>query len=129
MFNTSKCSLTLTGDDERVGSVKWTEDNDFSQEWNAAVEKLKSEALEILLSKDHVEKEHLQLSNQKLNRLQEEFGQLVAERKTWLKKANDFFNSANKVSAQSSWSFQANGAVHQETHYFNRLEHTTEREI
>lgn len=30
MFNTSKCSLTLTGDDERVGSVKWTEDNDFS---------------------------------------------------------------------------------------------------
>ncbi|XP_016066209.1 PREDICTED: coiled-coil domain-containing protein 141 [Miniopterus natalensis] len=68
-----------------------------AKEWNAAVEKLKSEALGILLSKDHVEREHLQLSNQKLNRLQEEFGQLVAERKTWLKKANDFFNSANKA--------------------------------
>lgn len=102
MFNTSKCSLTLTRDDKRVRSVKWTEDNDLLQEWNAAVEKLKSEALEILLSKDHVEKEHLQLSNQKLDRLQEEFGQLIAERKTWLKKANDFFNSANKVSARSS---------------------------
>ncbi|XP_059559928.1 coiled-coil domain-containing protein 141 [Myotis daubentonii] len=68
-----------------------------AKEWNAAVEKLKSEALAILLSKDQVEKEHLQLSNQKLNRLQEEFGQLIAERKTWLKKANDFFNSANKA--------------------------------
>ncbi|XP_036277834.1 coiled-coil domain-containing protein 141 isoform X2 [Pipistrellus kuhlii] len=68
-----------------------------AKEWNAAVEKLKSEALEILLSKDHVEKAHLQLSNQKLNRLQEEFGQLMAERKTWLKEANDFFNSANKA--------------------------------
>lgn len=68
-----------------------------AKEWNAAVEKLKSEALEILLSKDHVEKEHLRLSNQKLDRLQEEFGQLIAERKTWLKKANDFFNSANKA--------------------------------
>ncbi|XP_036110653.1 coiled-coil domain-containing protein 141 [Molossus molossus] len=65
--------------------------------WNAAVEKLKSEALEILLSRDHVQKEHLQLSNQKLNRLQEEFGQLIVERKTWLKKANAFFNSANKA--------------------------------
>uniref|UniRef100_A0A8C9BDT0 Coiled-coil domain containing 141 n=1 Tax=Phocoena sinus TaxID=42100 RepID=A0A8C9BDT0_PHOSS len=62
-----------------------------------AVEKLKSEALGILLSKEYVEKEHLQLSNQKLNWLQEEFGRLMVERKTWLKKANDFFNSANKA--------------------------------
>nr|XP_030706619.1 coiled-coil domain-containing protein 141 [Globicephala melas] len=65
--------------------------------WNSAVEKLKSEALGILLSKEYVEKEHLQLSNQKLNWLQEEFGRLMVERKTWLKKANDFFNSANKA--------------------------------
>lgn len=64
------------------------------------MEKLKSEALGILLSKEYVEKEHLQLSNQKLNWLQEEFGRLMVERKTWLKKANDFFNSANKVSVR-----------------------------
>ncbi|KAL2774759.1 coiled-coil domain-containing protein 141 isoform 2, partial [Daubentonia madagascariensis] len=68
-----------------------------AKEWDSAVEKLKSEALGILLSKDHVEKEQLQLSNQKLNRLQKEFGRLMVERNTWLKKANDFFNSANKA--------------------------------
>ncbi|KAJ8788618.1 hypothetical protein J1605_005349 [Eschrichtius robustus] len=67
------------------------------QEWNSAVQKLKTEALGILLSKEDVEKEHLQLSNQKLTWLQEEFGRLMVERKTWLKKANDFFNSANKA--------------------------------
>ncbi|XP_058568686.1 coiled-coil domain-containing protein 141 isoform X3 [Neofelis nebulosa] len=68
-----------------------------AKEWNSAVEKLKSDALGILLSKDYVEKEHLQLSNQKLDQLQGEFGQLMVERKTWLKKANVFFNSANKA--------------------------------
>ncbi|XP_054944798.1 coiled-coil domain-containing protein 141 isoform X5 [Physeter macrocephalus] len=68
-----------------------------AKEWNSAVEKLKSEALGILLSKEYVEKEHLQLSNQKLNWLQEEFGRLMVERKAWLKKANDFFNSTNKA--------------------------------
>uniref|UniRef100_A0A2I3GJW2 Coiled-coil domain containing 141 n=1 Tax=Nomascus leucogenys TaxID=61853 RepID=A0A2I3GJW2_NOMLE len=68
-----------------------------AKEWNSAVEKLKSEALRILLSKDYVEKEHLQLSHQKLSQLQEEFGQLMVERNTWLKKANEFFNSANKA--------------------------------
>ncbi|XP_019693881.3 coiled-coil domain-containing protein 141 isoform X8 [Felis catus] len=68
-----------------------------AKEWNSAVEKLKSDALGILLSKDYVEKEHLQLSNQKLDQLQGEFGRLMVERKTWLKKANVFFNSANKA--------------------------------
>ncbi|XP_070332045.1 coiled-coil domain-containing protein 141 isoform X3 [Odocoileus virginianus] len=68
-----------------------------AKEWNAVVETLKSEALGLLLSKESVENEHLQLSNQKLNQLQEEFGQLMAERKGWLKKANEFFNSANKA--------------------------------
>lgn len=71
------------------------------QEWNSTVEKLKSQALEILLLKDFTDKEHLQLSNQKLNRLQEEFGRLMVDRKTWLTLANDFFNSANKVSVRS----------------------------
>ncbi|XP_069876099.1 coiled-coil domain-containing protein 141 isoform X2 [Dipodomys merriami] len=68
-----------------------------AKEWNSAVEKLKSEALGIMLSKDSAEKDHLQFSNQKLNRLQEEFGQLMMERKTCLTKANDFFHSANKA--------------------------------
>ncbi|XP_074220069.1 coiled-coil domain-containing protein 141 isoform X1 [Camelus bactrianus] len=68
-----------------------------AKEWLSVAEKLQSEALGILLSKEHVEKEHLQLSNQKLNRLQEDLGRLMVERKTWLKKANDFFNSANKA--------------------------------
>ncbi|XP_040331461.1 coiled-coil domain-containing protein 141 isoform X3 [Herpailurus yagouaroundi] len=68
-----------------------------AKEWNSAVEKLKSDALGFLLSKDYVEKEHLQLSNQKLDQLQGEFGRLMVERKTWLKKANVFFNSANKA--------------------------------
>lgn len=75
------------------------------QEWNSTVEKLKSEAFEILLSKDRVEKDHLQLSNQKLNRLQEEFAQLLVERETWLRKANGFFNSVNKVSVRARWQF------------------------
>ena len=65
-----------------------------------AIERLKSQALGILLSKDSAEKEHLQLSNQKLNRLQEEFGRLMVERKAWLTVANDFFTSANKVSVR-----------------------------
>nr|XP_021524629.1 coiled-coil domain-containing protein 141 isoform X4 [Aotus nancymaae] len=72
-------------------------DQQENQEWNYAVEKLKSEALGILLSKDYVEKEHLQLSHQKLSQLQEEFGQLMVERNTWLKEANEFFSSANKA--------------------------------
>ncbi|KAL6036062.1 hypothetical protein STEG23_017983, partial [Scotinomys teguina] len=68
-----------------------------AKEWDSTIEKLKSQALKILLSKDFTEKEHLQLSNQKLNRLQEEFGRLMVERKTCLTMANDFFNSANKA--------------------------------
>ncbi|XP_060246392.1 coiled-coil domain-containing protein 141 isoform X3 [Meriones unguiculatus] len=68
-----------------------------AKEWNSALETLKSQALGILRSKDLAEKEQLQLSNQKLNRLQEEFGLLMAERKTSLTMANDFFNSANKA--------------------------------
>uniref|UniRef100_F1RZC6 Coiled-coil domain-containing protein 141 n=1 Tax=Sus scrofa TaxID=9823 RepID=F1RZC6_PIG len=68
-----------------------------AKEWNSSVEELKSEALGLLLLKEDVEKEYLQLSNQKLNRLQEEFGRLMVERRTCLQKANDFFNSANKA--------------------------------
>lgn len=72
-----------------------------AKEWNSAVEKLKSKAGEILLSRDYVEKGRLQLSKQKLTQLQEEFGRLTVERKTCLKQANDFFNSTNKVSVES----------------------------
>ncbi|XP_054977674.1 coiled-coil domain-containing protein 141 [Sorex araneus] len=68
-----------------------------AKEWNSEVETLKTEALGILLSKENMEKEHLQISNQKLNQLQEEFGWLMVEREVWLKKANDFFNNANKA--------------------------------
>ncbi|XP_006879016.1 PREDICTED: coiled-coil domain-containing protein 141 [Elephantulus edwardii] len=68
-----------------------------AKEWNSAVEMLKSEALRILLSKDYVERKDLQLSNQKLHHLQEEVGRLMVERETWLKKANEFFNSTNKA--------------------------------
>uniref|UniRef100_A0A8C5LKX7 Coiled-coil domain containing 141 n=1 Tax=Jaculus jaculus TaxID=51337 RepID=A0A8C5LKX7_JACJA len=68
-----------------------------AKEWNYAVEKLKSEAVGILLSKDHVEKEHLQLSNQNLHQLQEEFSQLMAERRALLTTANEFFSSAKKA--------------------------------
>ncbi|XP_036599293.1 coiled-coil domain-containing protein 141 [Trichosurus vulpecula] len=68
-----------------------------AKEWNSAVDKLKSEALRILLTENHVEKEHLQISNQKLNQLQEEFAQLMEKRKTLLQEANDFFNSVNKA--------------------------------
>uniref|UniRef100_A0A673U2Z1 Coiled-coil domain-containing protein 141 n=1 Tax=Suricata suricatta TaxID=37032 RepID=A0A673U2Z1_SURSU len=68
-----------------------------AKEWDSIVEKLKSDALRILLSRDYVEEERLQLSNQKLNQLREEFGRLMVERNTWLKKANAFFNSAKKA--------------------------------
>lgn len=68
-----------------------------AKEWDLAMEKLKSQALGILLSKDLTEKEHLQLSNQKLNRLQEEFGRLMVDRKAWLTMAHDFFTSANEA--------------------------------
>lgn len=80
-----------------------TKEDVLLQEWNSTVEKLKSQALEIVLSKDFTDKEHLQLSNQKLNRLQEEFGRLMGDRKTQLTLANDFFNSVNKVSVRSRW--------------------------
>ncbi|XP_010635081.1 coiled-coil domain-containing protein 141 [Fukomys damarensis] len=68
-----------------------------AKEWDSAVEELKGEAVGMLLSKDFAERERLQLSNQKLNRLQDELGQLIMERKIWLKKANDFFSGANKA--------------------------------
>ncbi|XP_059022895.1 coiled-coil domain-containing protein 141 isoform X5 [Mustela lutreola] len=68
-----------------------------AKEWNSAAEKLRSDALGILLSKGYMEKEHLWLSNQKLHQLQGECRQLMAERETWLKKANGFFCSTNKA--------------------------------
>ncbi|XP_037768912.1 coiled-coil domain-containing protein 141 isoform X5 [Chelonia mydas] len=66
-----------------------------AKEWNSTVEKLKAEALKILFSEDYAEKEHLKLSNQKINLLQEELCHRMEERKTLLQEANDFFNAAN----------------------------------
>lgn len=68
-----------------------------AKEWNCTVEKLKGEALEVLLMKDYAEREQLLLSNQKLNQLQDELSQLIVERKISLNKANDFFSSTNKA--------------------------------
>ncbi|XP_034641661.1 coiled-coil domain-containing protein 141 isoform X4 [Trachemys scripta elegans] len=68
-----------------------------AKEWNSTVEKLKAEALKILFSEDYAEKEHLKLSNQKINLLQEELCHRMEERKTLLQEANDFFSAANKA--------------------------------
>ncbi|XP_050824928.1 coiled-coil domain-containing protein 141 isoform X2 [Gopherus flavomarginatus] len=68
-----------------------------AKEWNSTVEKLKAEALTILFSEDYAEKEHLKLSNQKINLLQEELCHRMEERKTLLQEANDFFSAANKA--------------------------------
>ncbi|KAM4858941.1 coiled-coil domain-containing protein 141 isoform 2-T2 [Thomomys bottae] len=87
--------LSLTDNEKLI--CKHEELTIKAKEWNSAVEKLKSEALGIILSKDSAEKDHLQFSNQKLNRLQKEFGHLMMERKARLTKANDFFHSADKA--------------------------------
>uniref|UniRef100_A0A8D0GLZ2 Coiled-coil domain containing 141 n=1 Tax=Sphenodon punctatus TaxID=8508 RepID=A0A8D0GLZ2_SPHPU len=67
------------------------------KEWNSTVERVKAEALKILFSEDYAEKEHLKLSNQKMNLLQEEVCHRMGERETLLQEANNFFTAANKV--------------------------------
>uniref|UniRef100_A0A6J0UGF6 Coiled-coil domain-containing protein 141 isoform X1 n=2 Tax=Pogona vitticeps TaxID=103695 RepID=A0A6J0UGF6_9SAUR len=67
------------------------------KEWNCAVEDLKSDALKILFSEDYAEKEHLKLSSQKMNLLQDEVNRCMEERKAWLQEANDFFTAAKKA--------------------------------
>lgn len=59
---------------------------------------LKSEALRIMLSEEYAEKEHLKLSNKKMNLLEQEVNRCFEERKALLQEANDFFNAARKVS-------------------------------
>ncbi|XP_029461760.1 coiled-coil domain-containing protein 141 isoform X2 [Rhinatrema bivittatum] len=68
-----------------------------AKEWSSIVESLDEEALKILSTEGYKEKDHLTLSNQKLNTLHEEFWHLVDERQALLQEANDFFNSANKA--------------------------------
>ncbi|XP_048342044.1 coiled-coil domain-containing protein 141 isoform X2 [Sphaerodactylus townsendi] len=68
-----------------------------NQEWNCTVEDLKSDALKILFSEEYAEKEHLKLSNQKINLLQQEVNRHMEERKTSLQESNDFFRAANKT--------------------------------
>ncbi|EOB05732.1 hypothetical protein Anapl_04763, partial [Anas platyrhynchos] len=67
------------------------------QEWNSTVEQLEAEALKILLSEDYTEKEHLNLTNQKICLLQEEVCCHMEERKALLQEANNFFNAAGKA--------------------------------
>ncbi|XP_009702825.1 PREDICTED: coiled-coil domain-containing protein 141, partial [Cariama cristata] len=67
------------------------------KEWNSTVEQLEAEALQILLSEDYTEKEHLELSNQKICLLREEVCFRMEERKALLQEANDFFHTAAKV--------------------------------
>ncbi|XP_072197997.1 coiled-coil domain-containing protein 141 [Excalfactoria chinensis] len=67
------------------------------EEWNSTVEQLEAEALKILLAEDYAEKEHLNLSNQKIHLLRGEVCCHMEERKALLQEANDFFNTANKA--------------------------------
>ncbi|XP_021256278.1 coiled-coil domain-containing protein 141 [Numida meleagris] len=67
------------------------------KEWNSAVEQLEAEALRILLSEDYTEKEHLNLSNQKIHLLREEVCCHMEKRKALLQEANDFYNTAGKA--------------------------------
>ncbi|XP_066468437.1 coiled-coil domain-containing protein 141 isoform X3 [Tiliqua scincoides] len=67
------------------------------KEWNSAVEELKYDAHKILFSEEYAEKEHLKLSNQKINLLQQEVNRCMEERKTLLQEANNFFSAANKA--------------------------------
>lgn len=62
------------------------------------MEDLKSDALKILFSEEYAEKEHLKLSNQKINLLQQEINRHMEEKKSLLQESNDFFRAANKVS-------------------------------
>ncbi|XP_015723861.1 coiled-coil domain-containing protein 141 isoform X5 [Coturnix japonica] len=67
------------------------------EEWKSTVEQLEAEALKILLSEDYAEKEHLHLSNQKIQLLRREVCCHMEERKALLQEANDFFNTASKA--------------------------------
>ncbi|XP_069717127.1 coiled-coil domain-containing protein 141 isoform X2 [Phaenicophaeus curvirostris] len=67
------------------------------KEWNSTVEQLEAEALQILLSEDYTEKEHLKLSNQKICQLREEVCFHMEERRALLQEANDFFHHVSKA--------------------------------
>ncbi|XP_039185105.1 coiled-coil domain-containing protein 141 isoform X4 [Crotalus tigris] len=67
------------------------------KEWNSSLQGLKSEALKILFSEEYAEKEHLKLSNKKMNLLEQEVNRCFEERKTLLQEANDFFIAARKA--------------------------------
>lgn len=66
------------------------------------MEQLEAEALNILLSEDYTEKEHLNISNQKIYLLRGEVCCHMEERKALLQEANDFFNTADKVGKKLS---------------------------
>lgn len=66
------------------------------------MEQLEAEAVKILLSEDYIEKEHLNLSSQKIHLLRGEVCCHMEERKALLQEANDFFNTAGKVGKKLS---------------------------
>uniref|UniRef100_H3AX26 Coiled-coil domain containing 141 n=1 Tax=Latimeria chalumnae TaxID=7897 RepID=H3AX26_LATCH len=68
-----------------------------AKEWRTAVEKLKSEAEEILLAVDYTDKEQLSIKSQKLKMVYEDFWHHMEERRDLLQEANEFFQNANKA--------------------------------
>ncbi|XP_061464306.1 coiled-coil domain-containing protein 141 isoform X2 [Rhineura floridana] len=94
-FHKRYLGSTLTENEELLQEHKEMENK--VKEWNSTVEDLKSDALKILFSEDYAEKEHLKLSNQKMNLLQQEVNRRMEEWKTLLQETNEFFSAAKKA--------------------------------
>ncbi|XP_033023144.1 coiled-coil domain-containing protein 141 isoform X3 [Lacerta agilis] len=94
-FHKQKLGSSLKENEELLQEHKEMENK--VKVWSSSVEDLKSEALKILFSEEYAEKEHLKLSNQKMNLLQQEVNRCMEERKTLLQEANEFFTAAVKA--------------------------------
>ncbi|XP_077772630.1 coiled-coil domain-containing protein 141 isoform X3 [Podarcis muralis] len=94
-FHKQKLGSSLKENEELLQEHKEMENK--VKVWSSSVEDLKSEALKILFSEEYAEKEHLKLSNQKMNLLQQEVNRCMEERKTLLQEANEFFTAAAKA--------------------------------
>ncbi|XP_060136613.1 coiled-coil domain-containing protein 141 isoform X7 [Zootoca vivipara] len=94
-FHKQKLGSSLKENEELLQEHKEMENK--VKVWSSSVEDLKSEALKILFSEEYAEKEHLKLSNQKMNLLQQEVNRCMEERKVLLEEANEFFTAAAKA--------------------------------
>ncbi|XP_062819064.1 coiled-coil domain-containing protein 141 isoform X6 [Anolis carolinensis] len=94
-FHKQGCGSSLKENEDLLEEHKEMENK--VKEWNSVVEELKSDALKILFSEEYAEKEHLKLSNQKINLLQTEVKRCMDDRKASLQEANDFFTAAKKA--------------------------------